>query len=71
MSLLLTLTTASLKFLLDPEADPPRTLLDAPDYVMNELNLRGLNINASMLSGWGVEDLDAFGALVNLGWLAM
>ncbi len=59
MSLLLTLTTASLKFLLDPEADPPRTLLDAPDYVMNELNLRGLNINASMLSGWGVEDLDA------------
>lgn len=58
MSLLLTLTTASLQSLLDPKADPPRTLLDTPDYVINELNLRGLNINASMLSGWGVEDLD-------------
>lgn len=58
MSLLLTLTTASLQSMLDPKADPPRTLLDVPDYVINTLDLRGLNINASMLSGWGVEDLD-------------
>ncbi len=58
MSLLLTLTTASLQSMLDPKADPPRTLLDVPDYVINSLDLRGLNINASLLSGWGVDDLD-------------
>ena len=32
MSLLLTLTTASLQTLLDPKADPPRTLMDVPDF---------------------------------------
>ena len=51
MSLLLTLTTASLQTLLDPKADPPRTLMDVPDFAINSLQLRGLNINAAMLSG--------------------
>jgi hypothetical protein len=58
MSLLLTLTTASLQTLLDPKADPPRTLMDVPDFAINSLQLRGLNINAAMLSGWGLSDLD-------------
>lgn len=59
MSLLLTLTTASLQTLLDPKADPPRTLMDVPDFTINTLQLRGLNINAAMLSGWGFSELDA------------
>jgi len=58
MCLLLTLSTASLQALLDPKADPPRTLMDVPDYTMNTLQLRGLNINASQLSGWSLADLD-------------
>ena len=59
MSLLLTLTTASLQAMLDPKADPPRTLMDVPDYAINSLELRGLNINTKQLSGWGMDDLDA------------
>lgn len=58
MSLLLTLTTASLRSLLDPKAEPARTLLDVPEFVINTLELRGLNINASQLTGWSVEQLD-------------
>ncbi len=59
MSLLLTLTTASLQALLDPKADPPRTMMDVPDFAINSLQLRGLNINAAMLAGWGLNELDA------------
>lgn len=59
MSLLLTLTTSSLQAMLDPKADPPRTLMDVPDYAINSLQLRGLNINAHQLSGWGFDELDA------------
>jgi len=58
MSLILTLSTASLQALLDPKADPPRTLMDVPDFTMNTLQLRGLNINTSQLSGWSLTDLD-------------
>lgn len=34
------------------------SLLDLPDYACNHLQLRGLNIPASMLAGWSLEDLD-------------
>jgi len=33
--------------------------MDVPDYAINSLQLRGLNINAHQLSGWGFDDLDA------------
>lgn len=59
MSLLLTLTTASLQTMLDPQAQPPRTLMDVPEFAMNSLELRGLNINTNQLSGWGLNELDA------------
>ncbi|MCZ6835439.1 MAG: TIM barrel protein [Planctomycetota bacterium] len=34
------------------------TLLDIPDYANRHLKLRGVNVPASMLSGWSLEDLD-------------
>lgn len=36
----------------------PATILDLPDYAVEQLQLRGLNVGASMLSGWSLEDLD-------------
>ena len=57
MTLLLSLTTRSLQPLLDPKADPPRTLLDGPGFAADSLGLRGLTIDVEMLSGWSVEDL--------------
>lgn len=35
-----------------------RTLLDLPEFAISQLGLRGLNLPASMLSGWSLEDLD-------------
>lgn len=34
------------------------TLLEVPAFAINELDLRGLNIAASMLKGWSLSDLD-------------
>lgn len=58
MTLLLTLNSGSLTSLLDPKADPPRTLFDVPAFTIDELGLRGLNIHADMLSGWSARDID-------------
>lgn len=33
-------------------------MFDVPDFAIRHLQLRGLNVPASMLSGWGIEDLD-------------
>ncbi|MDP7070198.1 MAG: TIM barrel protein [Phycisphaerales bacterium] len=57
MTLLLSLTTRSLQSLLDPNADPPRTLLDAPAFASSEFGLRGLSVDVDMLAGWSVEQL--------------
>ena len=58
MTLLLSLTTGSIRSLLDPKADPPRTLHDAPSYACGEFGLRGLSVEADMLAGWSVADLE-------------
>ncbi len=56
--MLLTLTAHSVHRLLDPSSDG-LSLLDLPDYVISHLHLRGLNIDADMLAGWTLEQLDA------------
>lgn len=63
--MLLTLVARSLAhFIVEADAAPtepesPRlTLLDVPDYSIREFELRGLNVPASMLAGWGLTDLD-------------
>ena len=58
MTLLLTLTTGSIRSLLNPKADPPRTLMDVPSYARDEFGLRGLSVEADMLSGWSMTDLE-------------
>jgi len=60
---LLTLATRSLARLLAPDAEVPEgqqplTLLDLPQYAIRHLELRGLNVPASMLSGWSLPNLD-------------
>lgn len=60
MTLLLSLTSRSLQSLLDPAADPPRTLFDAPSFVSDELGLRGMSLDVDMLSGWSSADMDTF-----------
>jgi len=58
--MLLTLATRSLACRLSSSEDgkPPTSLLDVPDYAITHLNLRGMNVPASMLAGWSAEDLD-------------
>ncbi len=60
--MLLTLATSSLqKILTKPgETQGPQgmSLLEVPAFAISELDLRGLNIAASMLSGWSLSDLD-------------
>jgi sugar phosphate isomerase/epimerase len=34
------------------------SLLEVPAFTMNELDLRGLNVAASMLAGWSLSDMD-------------
>ena len=34
------------------------TMLEIPDYAIRHLQLRGMNLPASMLSGWSLQDLD-------------
>ena len=58
MTLLLSLTSRSLQSLLDPSADPPRTLFDAPSFVSGELGLRGLSLDVDMLAGWTSAEMD-------------
>ncbi len=58
MTLLLSLTSGSLRSLLDPKADPPRTLHDVPGFVSNALGLRGLSLDVDMLAGAAAAELD-------------
>ena len=41
-----------------PAANGETTFLNLPDYAIRHLQLRGLNVPASMLAGWPVSDLD-------------
>lgn len=56
--MLLTLSTNSLTKLMGKKADGLH-LLDVPAFTREKLDLRGLNIAASMLKGWSISELDA------------
>ena len=58
MTLLLTLSTRSLAGLFEEPDKGPNSLLDVPRFAMDHLGLRGLYIDASMLSGWSLPELD-------------
>ncbi|MBT8485762.1 MAG: sugar phosphate isomerase/epimerase [Phycisphaerales bacterium] len=62
--MLLTLATRSLARQIRPEGggrEKPNgkiPILDLPDYAIRELQLRGMNVPASMLAGWSLEQFD-------------
>jgi sugar phosphate isomerase/epimerase len=64
--MLLTLSTRSFArhFASAPPADEngtaPANMLDMPDFAITHLQLRGMNVPASMLSGWSLQELDRF-----------
>jgi len=62
MLLTLSARTFARQMNLDPKATPGREglhcLHDLPQFATKELDLRGLNIHASLLAGWAPADLD-------------
>ncbi len=58
MTMLLTLSTRSLMSLLPPHGDGSLNMLRVPEFTSRQLRLRGLNVVASMLAGWSLEQLD-------------
>jgi sugar phosphate isomerase/epimerase len=58
--MLLTLATRSLAGMIGSSSNGEGTIsmLDVPEYAMRHLQLRGLNVPASMLAGWSLNDLD-------------
>ncbi|MAT80472.1 MAG: hypothetical protein CMJ29_02365 [Phycisphaerae bacterium] len=58
MTLLLTLSTSSLSALFEDPEKGPNSMLDVPRFAMDDLGLRGLYINTSMLSGWSIKEFD-------------
>jgi sugar phosphate isomerase/epimerase len=58
MTMLLTLSSGSLRKKLTANGKGGLTMLDLPAFVIKELRLHGLNLPASMLAGWSLEDLD-------------
>ncbi|MHC4910100.1 MAG: sugar phosphate isomerase/epimerase family protein [Planctomycetota bacterium] len=56
--MLLTLSANSLRSLDSADGSGRLSLLDMPAYAISQLELRGLNIPASMLAGWNLQDLD-------------
>lgn len=55
--MLLTLTTRSLRQLLE---SGEMEMMSLPGFVMKKLSLRGLVVDADLLAGWGVKELDRF-----------
>ena len=55
MTLLLTLSTSSLTGLFQEPEKGPDSLLDVPGFAMEHLQLRGLYLEASSLSGWSIK----------------
>jgi sugar phosphate isomerase/epimerase len=56
--MLLTLAVNSIKTLLDARAIDVSDLHELPVYCRDHLELRGLNVPASLLAGWSGRDLD-------------
>src|SRR5262245_7537647 len=58
--MLLTLSTGSMRPRLCANGQSGMTMFDLPDFAIRQLGLHGLNVPASMLSGWSLPDLDKF-----------
>jgi hypothetical protein len=58
--MLLTLAVSSLRKLTKSNGQGRLSAFDLPDFAITTLQLRGLNIPASMLAGWSLPDLDKF-----------
>ena len=58
MTMLLTLSSGSLRKQIKANGKGGLTMFDLPTFVIKQLHLHGLNLPASMLSGWSLEDLD-------------
>lgn len=62
MTMLLTLCAGSLRSQVAGRVENPKSggmsMLDVPQFVVKTLGLHGLNIPASMLARWSLEDLD-------------
>lgn len=58
MTMLLTLTSGSMRHRLGKKGAGGLTVLDLPAFTIKELKLHGLNLSASTLAGWNLEDLD-------------
>ncbi|MCI0631283.1 MAG: sugar phosphate isomerase/epimerase [Phycisphaerales bacterium] len=58
MTMLLTLCAGSLRSRLGRNGKGGLSMLDLPSFTIKQLRLHGLNIPASMLGGWSLEDLD-------------
>ena len=56
--MLLTLAARSMSKLVTAEPGAKLSLLDLPKFAIDKLQLRGMNVSSSMLSGWSLEDLD-------------
>lgn len=56
--MLLTLATRSFANAVSADGDGAMSILDLPEYSVTHLKLRGLNVSASMLAGWSLQDLD-------------
>lgn len=56
--MLLTLATGSLARRIAQNGDGALTMLDVPRFAFNQLQLRGLNVPASMLAGWSLPQMD-------------
>jgi hypothetical protein len=58
MTMLLTLTSGSLRHRLNRNGRGGLTMLDLPDFTVKTLGLHGLNLSASTLAGWSLEEMD-------------
>ncbi|MHC4948397.1 MAG: sugar phosphate isomerase/epimerase family protein [Planctomycetota bacterium] len=56
--MLLTLATRSLSRYVTGNGDQALSMFDLPDFAIRQLQLHGLNLPASMLAGWSLQDLD-------------
>ncbi len=56
--MLLTLAARSLRKLVAADDGGSLSMLEVPDFSIRQLQLRGMNVPSSMLTGWSLEDLD-------------
>jgi len=58
MTMLLTLTSGSMRHRLGKNGEGGLSVLDLPAFTIKQLKLHGLNLSAATLAGWTLEDLD-------------